>query len=162
MTQTLLPYRKLECGNISEISLDILKFITNETNVLNLDEMPWRFLKTKDFVNNVPSLVHYFSSLQLKIRDIAAVVIQDETKFKPHKDEPPVIAKINFPVYNTFDTYNVWWDDNGNEIGRVEMIQPIAFNASITHGVEFGKNPKFPRIVVSCMFIKQPLHLLIP
>lgn len=160
--QKLLPFKKLDCENVNEISNEIYSFLVEKTNIINMDYEPWRFLTTKDFVANAPLLIKYFSSLNLKLRDIAAVVIEDETKLSPHKDAPPVIAKINFPVINTLDTYNVWWDDDGNEIDRVEMIQPIAFNASITHGVEFGKNPKFPRIVVSCMFIKQPLHLLVP
>ena len=77
-----------------------------------------------------------------------------------HKDEPPVVAKINFPVLNTHDTYNVWFDDYAREIDRVECDKPIVFRSDILHTVEIGKNAKLPRLQFSFCFYHEPLHLL--
>ena len=77
-----------------------------------------------------------------------------------HKDEPPVIAKINFPVLNTEGTYNVWFDDWANEIDRVECTKPIVLRSDILHTVEIGKTAKFPRLQFSFCFYKEPLDLL--
>ena len=77
-----------------------------------------------------------------------------------HTDVPPVIAKINFPVLNTEDTYNVWFDDKGKEIDRVESTKPIVLRSDIMHTVECGRNSKLPRIQFSFCFYNEPLHLL--
>ena len=77
-----------------------------------------------------------------------------------HKDAPPVVAKINFPVLNTADTYNVWFDDEGKEVDRVECVHPIVFRSDILHTVEIGNTAKFPRLQFSFCFYKEPLDLL--
>jgi hypothetical protein len=158
----LLPFKKLYCENVNQISDDILFYLQNKTRVISKDDKHWRFLNVLELVKNVPSLVNYFKTFDLKLRDVAAVVVTHPSALLPHKDDPSVVTKINFPVLNTKDTYNVWWDDTGKEIGRIEMVQPIAFNASIKHGIEFSPLPVFPRIVLSCMFFNEPTHLLVP
>ena len=75
-------------------------------------------------------------------------------------DEPPVVAKINFPVLNTRDTYNVWFDDSGNEIDRVECTKPIVLRSDIMHTVEVGQKAILPRIQFSFCFYNEPLHLI--
>ena len=103
---------------------------------------------------------NWFDSLGLKVRDMSFTVWNEEIKTSPHVDEPPVIAKINFPVLNTKDTYNVWLDDNGTEIDRVESTKPIVLRSNIMHTVERGKKSKLPRIQFSFCFYNEPLHLL--
>ena len=102
----------------------------------------------------------WFDSLGLKVRDMSFTEWNEEIKTSPHVDEPPVIAKINFPVLNTKDTYNVWLDDNGTEIDRVESTKPIVLRSNIMHTVERGKKSKLPRIQFSFCFYNEPLHLL--
>ena len=87
-------------------------------------------------------------------------ITNEQIQTSKHRDEPPVIAKINFPVLNTKDTYNVWFDDEGNEIDRVECTKPIVLRSDILHTVEIGKGSKHPRIQFSFCFYKEPLHLL--
>ena len=103
---------------------------------------------------------NWFDSLGLKVRDMSFTVCNNEIHTSPHVDEPPVIAKINFPVLNTKDTYNVWLDDNGTEIDRVESTKPIVLRSDIMHTVECGRNSKVPRIQFSFCFYNEPLHLL--
>jgi len=102
----------------------------------------------------------WFDSLGLKVRDISWTIYSDNTKTDMHTDEPPVIAKINFPVLNTDDTYNVWFDNDAKEIARVECTQPIVLRSNIPHTVEMGSTAKYPRLQFSFCFYNEPLHLL--
>ena len=101
-------------------------------------------------------LYEYLAAIQ---KD-SSKIYNDEIQTESHVDDPPVIAKINFPVLNTKDTYNVWFDDKGNEIDRVECTKPIVLRSNILHTVEIGKNAKYPRIQFSFCFYSEPLHLL--
>ena len=58
---------------------------------------------------------NWFDNLGLKVRDMSYTIYNEEIWTDIHKDEPPVVAKINFPVLNTKDTFNVWFDDYANE-----------------------------------------------
>ena len=110
----------------------------------------------------IPNLeiTKWFASLGLNVRDMSFTVWNEEIETKAHTDEPPVIAKINFPVLNTKNTYNVWFDENGKEIDRVENTKPIVLRSDIMHTVEVGKPAKYPRIQFSFCFYNEPLHLL--
>ena len=90
--------------------------------------------------------------MSLKVRDMSFTIYNDEITTSIHKDEPPVIAKINFPVLNTKDTYNVWFDNDEKEIDRVECDRPIVLRSNILHTVEIGKVAKFPRLQFSFCF----------
>ena len=102
----------------------------------------------------------WFDDLGLKVRDMSYTIYSEEIWTDIHKDEPPVVAKINFPVLNTKDTFNVWYDDYANEIDRVECDKPIVLRSDILHTVEIGKSAKYPRIQLSFCFYNEPLQLL--
>ena len=102
----------------------------------------------------------WFTELGLKVRDMSFTIYNQHIQTSIHKDDPPVVAKINFPVLNTLDTYNVWYDDNGIEIDRVECDRPLVFRSDIPHSVEIGKRARYPRLQFSFCFYDEPLHLL--
>lgn len=102
----------------------------------------------------------WFTELGLCVRDISFSVYDERFGVDIHKDAPPVVAKINFPVLNTKDTYNVWFDENGQEIDRVECVRPIVLRSDILHTVEIGKTAVFPRIQFSFCFYNEPIDLL--
>ena len=102
----------------------------------------------------------WFDELGLKVRDMSFTIYNEEIITHIHKDEPPVVAKINFPVFNTKDTYNVWFDDYAREIDRVECDRPIVLRSDILHTVEIGKSAKLPRLQFSFCFYNEPLQLL--
>ena len=115
----------------------------------------------KDYLSiDGQELMKWFKSLGLVCRDISFTTTANNCGTEIHKDEGPVVAKINFPVLNTKDTYNVWYDDDKNEIDRVECTKPIVLRSDILHTVEMGKEAKHPRIQFSFCFYKEPLHLL--
>ena len=102
----------------------------------------------------------WFDKLGLRVRDMSYTIYNEDITTDIHKDEPPVVAKINFPVLNTKDTYNVWFDDWANEIDRVECDKPIVLRSDILHTVEIGETACYPRIQFSFCFYQEPLDLL--
>jgi len=110
-------------------------------------------------ISNNPTLA-WFTSMGLRVRDMSFTIYNENIRTVIHKDEPPVIAKINFPVLNTKDTYNIWYDEERNEIDRVECDKPIVLRSDILHTVEIGKTAKFPRLQFSFCFYDEPLRLL--
>ena len=102
----------------------------------------------------------WFDKLGLRVRDMSYTIYNEDITTDIHKDEPPVVAKINFPVLNTKDTYNVWFDDWANEIDRVECDNPIVLRSDILHTLEIGETACYPRIQFSFCFYQEPLDLL--
>lgn len=129
--------------------------------------------KPKEFWNSLSrhQIVDYFSipnnptkkwfdDLGLKVRDMSYTIYNEQIKTDIHKDQPPVVAKINFPVLNTKGTFNVWYNQNRQEIDRVECDKPIVLRSDILHTVEVSDLAKFPRIQFSFCFYNEPLQLL--
>ncbi len=114
--------------------------------------------------NESLELRKWFDSMHLKVRDMSYTYWGTDSihQVETHIDRPPVIAKINFPVLNTKNTYNTWYDEDRNEIDRVECIAPIVLRSDILHGIDMGKNPKIPRLQFSFCFYKEPINYLNP
>ena len=157
-------YHVLECANQKQIANELHLFLLKENRLLEKDNLKfWNFLNKKDLfdcLKECAALSHWFETLGLKAREGSFTVYNNEIKTCPHVDVPPVVAKINFPVCNTTDTYNVWFDENKKEIDRVECIKPIVLRSDILHTVEIGKLAQFPRIQMSFCFYKEPINYL--
>ena len=156
-------YFILDCEKQQRIADSLFGYYVGITSH-NKPKQFWTHLTRKQIKDYfaIPNLEikKWFDSLGLKVRDMSFTVWNEEIKTSPHVDEPPVIAKINFPVLNTEDTYNVWFDNEGKEIDRVECTKPIVLRSNIMHTVERGKKSKLPRIQFSFCFYNEPLHLL--
>ena len=156
-------YHILDCDQKQRIADSLYGFYTGIT----ADQKPTKFWnhlsrqQIKDYfaIPNNPTK-QWFDGLGLKVRDMSYTIFNDHIKTETHRDEPPVVAKINFPVLNTTDTYNVWFDDEMNEIDRVECDRPIVLRSDILHTVEIGENANYPRIQFSFCFYNEPLRLL--
>ena len=157
------PYFILDCSKQQKIADSLCGYYTGITANRTITSF-WTSLNREEIKNyfSIPNveLKNWFNSLGLKVRDMSFTVWNEEIKTSPHVDEPPVIAKINFPVLNTQDTYNVWFNEDGSELARVECTKPIVLNSEIKHTVEVGKTVKYPRIQFSFCFYNEPLHLL--
>ena len=156
-------YFILDCEKQQRIADSLFGYYVGITSH-NKPKQFWTHLTRKQIKDYfaIPNLEikKWFDSLGLKVRDMSFTVWNEEIKTSPHVDEPPVIAKINFPVLNTEDTYNVWFDNEGKEIDRVECTKPIVLRSNIMHTVERGEKSKLPRIQFSFCFYNEPLHLL--
>ena len=153
----------MTCRELPLIQREIKQFLVSEVDVYHLNEdkgFSWNFFSPKQALLASPSLQAWFKENNLVLRDIAVTITRHPSGLVKHRDEPPVVAKINIPIANTHGTYNLWWDDEDNLIARHEMLTPIAFNAAMNHGVEMTEACTYPRIVLSCMFFKEPLYLL--
>ena len=61
---------------------------------------------TRDEIQNYFSIPNnptkaWFDELGFKVRDMSFTIYNETISTDIHKDEPPVVAKINFPVLNT-------------------------------------------------------------
>ena len=156
-------YHILDCDKQQKIADSLYGYYVG----LTANKTPtgfWNKLSRQQLINyfSIPNnpTMHWFNDLGLRVRDMSFTLYNDKISTDIHKDEPPVVAKINFPVLNTQDTYNVWFDDYAREIDRVECDKPIVFRSDILHTVEIGKNAKLPRLQFSFCFYNEPLHLL--
>jgi len=156
-------YYILECPNQQRIADSLYGYYVGITANRDL-KVFWNHLSRKEIqdyftIPNNPCR-QWFDSLGLKVRDMSFTIYDEDIGVGIHRDEPPVVAKINFPILNTEDTYNVWFDDHAVEIDRVECTKPIVLRSDILHTVEIGKTAKYPRIQFSFCFYDEPLRLL--
>lgn len=185
----LKPYATIECSQQQVIAEKTLEFLKQSTNLLDEKNLElWNKINTKDLLIKVPEIVDFYKSLGLKIKEIAFTVWNSEDDVTLHIDELPVIAKINFPILNTADTFNEWYTvplellqsvdpvvnhfgskfydlksidlKQCTNIGSIELTKPVVFNSQLPHKIRIGKNAQFPRIVMTCMFLNQPIKWL--
>jgi len=156
-------YHILDCNKQQKIADSLYGYYVGLTANRLLSKF-WNNLTRKEIQNyflipNNPCR-EWFDELGFRVRDMSFTIYNEDIITSIHKDDPPVIAKINFPVLNTKDTHNVWYDDHANEIDRVRCDKPIVLRSDILHTVEIGKTAKYPRLQFSFCFYNEPLHLL--
>ena len=156
-------YFILECDTQQKIADSLYGYYLGISANRTIDDF-WNKL-TRDEIKNYFSIpnnpcLSWFNSMGLRVRDMSFTLYTDKLKTDIHKDESPVVAKINFPVLNTQGTYNVWFDNHAREIARVECVSPIVFRSDILHTVEIGPDALLPRLQFSFCFYNEPLHLL--
>ena len=182
----LKPYDVIDCEQQKVITEKTLEFLRNSTNLLDSNDLElWNKIDTKDLLKAVPEINVFYRSLGLKIKEIAFTVWNSQDDVGLHIDELPIIAKINFPIFNTQDTYNEWYTvpdylfqtvtpmmnhfgsyfynlttidlTQCSKIAEIELTKPVVFNSQIPHKIRIGANAQFPRVVMVCMFFNQPL-----
>jgi hypothetical protein len=160
VNNSMKTHHMIECPCLEQIQREALNWIKQETDLLTSADEFWNKIDYKHFIMLNPTLALYCTkTLKLIIREVAVLVAHSPAGVPLHTDEPPVIAKMNFPILNTKDTYTEWWD-NEQLIDRVECTQPMVFNSSIPHKVCIGSTAVLPRVSISCMFYKEPIELL--
>jgi hypothetical protein len=190
-TMTLKPYYQLDCPDdlqktISEKTIDYLK---SKYDILNVQNPSlWNKLDVLDFIRAVPELAQYFKTLNLQLREVAFTICVSSENASLHIDELPVVAKINFPIWNTQDSRNLWYSVPAElmsqvtpiinkfgaayydlsdvdlaqcqQIVSVEVLKPVVFNSQIPHMIDMCRCNSFPRIVLTCMFFNEPVDFL--
>lgn len=156
-------FKILECNNLQSISDELYSFLKLKKQIERSDLQFWNFLDKKDLFEltvNCPLTMRWFEIQKLKIREGSFTIWNEKITTSPHVDAPPVVAKINIPVLNTADTYNVWFDTDMKETDRVECVYPIVLRSDVLHTVELGANACLPRIQMSFCFFNEPIHQL--
>ncbi|MDC1281545.1 hypothetical protein N8Z09_02705 [Methylophilaceae bacterium] len=151
-------YHKLECDNLVTIQQETLLWINQHPELFETKEF-WNKIDTVDFIKSCPSVVQYTLSHNLRLRE-CAILIGYSQGVSRHTDQGPLIAKVNIPILNTHDTYTEWYTEDNKQLARVEVNKPVVFNSSIPHQVVMGKQARTPRIMLACMFYKDPTEYL--
>jgi hypothetical protein len=153
-------YAELPCDNIDLISNQIYQYIKNNTEIMSTTKYGWHFVDLHRLLDAAPDLLDFFKTNKLIPRHAAITIVTESDHLPMHTDEPPVIAKINFPVRNTAGWANRWFD-NGTMIAELtDMRQPIVFNSQIAHSVDKTTATELPRLVASFTFYNEPLEWL--
>lgn len=155
------PFVIFPCENTKTISEGIFRYLLTKTNLLSTTNYGWHFIDKRELFDFVPDLLKSFKKYKLVPRDAAITIITSNKHLGKHVDEPPVIAKINFPILNTEGWANRWYDAQGNLIDEIkDLSEPIVFNSQIIHSVEKTTALKLPRIVASFTFHNEPIGML--
>ena len=156
-------YHILDCDNQQKIADSLYGYYVGITANKEVKDF-WNHLSREEIQQyfSIPNnpCKQWFDGLGLRVRDMSFTIYNENIGTDIHRDQPPVVAKINFPVLNTKDTYNVWFDEHRKEIDRVECVRPIVLRSDILHTVEIGKSAVFPRLQFSFCFYNEPLRLL--
>lgn len=175
-------------SDIQSQSLGYLQSLYNFQDQQSLATDLWLKIDTRSFVTQVPALITWFRSMKLSIRETALTVVNDKNGVGLHIDELPVTAKINVPLCNYQGTTNEWWSVPDclmssiapviNKFGQayynlssidldqcrlrdsIQMTGPIVFNSQIPHRIVPGSGASFPRVVLTCMFMQEPIQYL--
>lgn len=153
-------YVELPCDNINVISNQIYQYVENKTSILNTTKYGWHFIELRELLDNAPDLLDFFKTNKLIPRHAAITIVTESDHLPMHIDEPPVIAKINFPVRNTKGWANRWFDNESMIAELLDMKLPIVFNSQIAHSVEKTTATDLPRLVASFTFYNEPLEWL--
>lgn len=153
----------LECKNLPEISQELYNFLKDNKHLQRTDIRFWNFLD-KDSLYSLTKkcteTMTWFKKLNLRVREGSFTIWNDTVYTTPHVDAPPVIAKINIPLLNTKNTFNVWFNERGEEIDRVECVYPIVLRSNVLHTVEVSPDAVLPRIQISFNFYNEPIKYL--
>lgn len=137
-----------------------LSICIKKTQLLDGNKFGWHFIDCKSLLSEVNELALFFRKLKLVPRHAAITIVSDDSHLPKHIDEPPVVAKINFPVLNTNGWVNRWYDNDKIVAELYDMNNPIVFNSQIAHSVEKTTAIALPRIVASFTFVNEPKDYL--
>jgi hypothetical protein len=153
-------YAELACDNVEVVSKKIYSFLQMHTTLISKPIYGWNFIDCRQLLSHVPELLEFFKKNKLIPRHAAVTIITNNDHLSLHTDEPPVIAKVNFPVSNTIGWANRWYVDDQLVAEVINMNKPMVFNSQVAHSVEIIDAAQLPRIIASFTFFNEPLHLL--
>ena len=153
-------FAEIDCKNVKQISDEIYNFLCANTTLIINPIIGWNFIDCRALLESSPQLLEFFTKLKLKPRHAAVTILTETGQLPKHTDEPPVIAKLNFPVTNTGGWVNRWYQDDTVIEELFDLDRPIVFNSQIAHSVDKLDTNAVPRIVASFTFFNEPLKWL--
>ena len=153
-------FAEIACDNVDTISQEIYDFLQQQTQLIQHPVIGWNFIDCKMLLANSPKLLEFFKLLKLKPRHAAVTILTRTGQLPMHVDEPPVVAKLNFPVINTKGWANRWYNGHTIIAEVLDLDQPIIFNSQIPHSVDQVEDGAVPRIIASFTFFNEPVKWL--
>ena len=152
-------YFELEDEQLAQIVTETKQYLHRHRSLLET-KFFWNQIDTKDFLLESTTLIDYCLTKNLIIREVAMLVVQNRYTVPLHIDHGPVVAKIDFPIQNCLGTRTEWYNMSEQLLDSVEMKVPTVFNSTVPHRVVCDDSAKFPRVVLSCMFQREPTQYL--
>ena len=152
-------YFELEDEQLAQIVTETKQYLRRHRSLLE-SKFFWNQIDTKDFLLESTTLIDYCLTKNLIIREVAMLVVQNRYTVPLHIDHGPVVAKINFPIQNCLGTRTEWYNMSEQLLDSIEMKVPTVFNSTVPHRVVCDDSAKFPRVVLSCMFQREPTQYL--
>lgn len=169
-------YKLLDCENYNTINQQIKTYVWS-LGIIETTDQFWNTLNTIEFLKSAPLFFEWLTQLNLKLHSVALTVGKDPSCCGIHTDTPPAVNKLSWPIENTRETFNRWFQAcvsnpqtvvnqlGGKtyvdatefvEIGRMELLYPCIINAGIPHDVWVNEQACFPRLGLQCMLFNEP------
>lgn len=186
MRYDLKSFVELECDGLDNIANKTALYL-ERTVGFSKKEVPWIFLNLKEILSEIPEYVHYFKKHKLIPRGCACTVLHGNLPL--HIDALPVVAKMNFPILNTYGWSNKWYSYDTDILGSLpekndplgletldvtsiksedltliaecaNFNKPIILNSQQLHSVERTSDSIVPRVMMTFTFVNDPWELL--
>lgn len=130
-------YRILKCSNYREINQDLIDYVHKYTTLMikDIDYQYCNFLSKfnldiKHFVRSNPKLISWFSSMGINLKDMYFTLAwnticpgSSETSCSIHIDKPPVVWKLNWPIFNMERTSVRFYLQKNPQISITELVK---------------------------------------
>ena len=132
-------------------------------------------------LKSAPLFYQWLVDSNLKIKSVAVTIGRQLECCSPHIDPPPARYKLSWPILNTQDSYNTWYQEtidncttkinywggiqylDINELTPIKHVfvnDPMIIDAGIPHDVQFiTKSPTWPRVGLQGQFVNEPVTL---
>lgn len=172
-------FKRISCNNYQEINAEILNYI-NSIGLIDQTKEFWNSINIIDLFRASPLFLQWTRENNLRLQSVAVTVAKNVNPLRIHCDTPPARYKLSWPVLNTENTYNRWYQhavlvpqteinslggtaylnpSELKEIGRMHVNQPSIIDAGIPHDVMFESPIVFPRVGLQCQLINEPISL---
>lgn len=165
-------FKKIPCENYKSINKQIINWI-NTTDLVYSRNF-WNPIDVKHFLKQCPLFLSWTRENNIPVKTIAVTVGSTVDCCGPHTDAEPARFKLSWPILNTGNTYNRWYNiidatkfkinnldgicyeySNLKEICRTEVVDPMIIDAGTVHDV-LVEHDNFPRLGLQCQLIKEP------
>lgn len=168
----------LDCSEYTSINKSIKSWIDQQSFLPNTGSF-WNHIDTHSLLTFAQDFQKWLLQKKLPVKSIAVTWGTQPNCCSPHTDTPPARFKLSWPVENCQNTWNRWFRPSHDrvrhvtnalggknfnladleEITRRETTGPALIDAGQIHDVWCSPEAKFPRIMLQCQLLKEPLSL---
>jgi hypothetical protein len=171
-------YRHVPCDNYEDINQEIRQFVF-QFNIVQESRQFWNPVPVVDFLRACPLFAKWAAEQGVRIKTLSVTVGTVDRCCTAHTDTPPARFKLSWPVMNTANTYNRWFDAPAHatkeinlyggtnylidqeltELDRVCVDRPMIIDAGTIHDVWVDGEIISPRLGLQCQLMQEPTEL---